>query len=109
MRINLTPLRSAAPLEVIKRGDVLEINGEAFDFSVIAEGATLPGSAVSSEWIAGEIYRQGGQLVLTLAIPHGPTPTQAQAFPEPLIDPPDGPLDLPRDPPPTEPTHDDEH
>lgn len=98
MRLNLTPIRTDAPLAVVKQGDVLIINGEAFDLSVIPEGATLPASAVASPWIAGEIHREGGELELTLIIPHGPTPTRAQAFPEPLLNPPDGPLDLPRDP-----------
>lgn len=106
MKITLSPTRSDARLVVAKRGDVLTINGEAFDLSVIPEGATLPASAVATPWLVGPIHRQGGELELTLILPHGPKPTQAQAFPEPLLDPPDGLLDLPRDPPLPEPAHD---
>lgn len=108
MLINLSPTRSDARLEVFKRGDVLTINGEAFDLSVIPEGATLPAAAVATPWLAGEIHREGGELELTLVLPHGRNPSRAVAFPDPLIDPPDGPLALPQDPEP-EPAHDDEH
>lgn len=99
MRVNLSPTRSDEALEVSKRGDVLTINGKAFDFSVIPEGAMLPAAAVATPWLAGEIHREGGVLELTLVLPHGRNPSQAVAFPEPLLDPPDGLLALPFDPP----------
>jgi len=99
MIINLSPMRTEGVLVVQKAGDVLTINGEAFDFSVIPEGASLPSTAVATAWLAGDIHRAGGVLELTLILPHGRNPSQAVAFPEPLLDPPDGLLALPFDPP----------
>lgn len=98
MQINLSPQLSDATLTVVKAGDVLTINGEAFDFSVIPEGATLPASAVACEFVTDEVTRTDGVLSVTLLLPHGSNPSPAVAFPAPLVNPPDGPLVLPADP-----------
>lgn len=95
MHITLNPQRSDAALSVAKAGDTLTINGEAFDFSAIPEGATLPAEAVSSEFVAGPVERLDGVLHITLLLPHGANPPPEVAFPAPIIDPPDGPLALP--------------
>lgn len=101
MRINLSPMRPLPgqdeTLTIIKTGDMLTVNGEAFDLSGIPEGGTLPAGVVPCEWISGAIERVNGELRLTLVLPHGPNPSEAVAFPAPLIDPPDGDLVLPRD------------
>jgi len=98
MRISFSPQRRDDALTVTKQGDVLTINGEAFDFSDLPDGATILAGAVPCEWIVGPVERIGGDLQLTLILPHGPTPSAAVAFPEPLANPPDGPLLLPHDP-----------
>lgn len=100
MRINLSPQRRDDAIEVSKAGDLLTINGAPFDFSSLPEGATIPAGDVPCEWIAGPIQRVGGKLHLTLILPHGPSPSQAVAFPSQIIDPPDGVIALPFDPPP---------
>ena len=46
MHITLNPQRRDDALDVSKSGDTLTINGSAYDFSVIPNGATLPASAV---------------------------------------------------------------
>ncbi|PRC05092.1 hypothetical protein CQ006_12285, partial [Pseudomonas cedrina] len=46
MIIKLIPQRRDDELVVSKRGDVLTINGESFDFRELPEGAALPSSAV---------------------------------------------------------------
>ncbi len=92
MRIRLSPQRREGSLVVSKTGDVLTIDGEAFDFSVIPDGATLPRDAIDCEWIAGDVERNGGDLIVPLILPHGPDPSEAVAFPADLNDPPDGPL-----------------
>jgi len=97
MRINLTPQVRPDTFAVIKNGDVLTINGDPVDLSVIPDGATLPHGAIDNEWIFGPIDRVDGKLHLTLILPIGWTPEPWQAFPDPIIDPPDGPLDLPWD------------
>ncbi|RVJ38492.1 hypothetical protein [Sinorhizobium medicae] len=101
MRINLSPQRRDDAIEVSKAGDILTINGAPFDFSSLPEGATIPPGDVPCEWIAGPIECVGGKLHLTLILPHGPGPSQAVAFPPPIIDPPDGVIALPADPAPS--------
>ena len=96
MRITLSPTRSDAPLSISKQGDALTINGVTYDFSVIPDGATLPASAVDCEYITGSVERINGVLQISLVLPHGPNPSQAVAFPEPLINPADGVLELPQ-------------
>jgi hypothetical protein len=52
------------------------------------------------EWIRGPVERIDGEIHLTLVLPHGPNPSQAVSFSQPLINPPDGELAIPFDPPP---------
>jgi len=96
MQISFSPQRRDDTLHVTKQGDALTINGVTFDFSVIPDGATLPASAVSCEYVTGNVERIGGVLHLTLTLPHGANPSQGVAFPAPLIDPADGVLELPQ-------------
>ncbi len=96
MRIRLSPQRRDDALVVSKTGDVLIINGEVFDFSVIPDGAMLPADAISTEYVTGGIERVSGDLHLTLMLPHGENPPQHVAFPEPIINPPDGLLEFPK-------------
>jgi hypothetical protein len=90
MRISLSPMRRDGALSVSKSGDILTINGEAFNFASLPDGATIPAGVVPCEWITGPVSRIDGDLHLTLILPHGPHPTQEQAFPEPIINPADG-------------------
>lgn len=96
MNITLSPQRRDDSLNVSKSGDTLTINGVDYDFSVIPDGATLPASAVDCAFFTGEIQRVDGDLRLSLVLPHGTNPSQAAAFPAPLINPADGVLDLPK-------------
>ncbi|WP_222127505.1 hypothetical protein [Pseudomonas oryzihabitans] len=98
MIVQFSPVRSDAILAVSRAGDTLTINGEAFDFSVIPEGATLPASAVACEFVVDEVTRTNGVLTLTLLLPYGPVPLGYHFEPEPLLDPADGALPLPAPP-----------
>lgn len=95
MHVSFSPMRRADALVVSKAGDVLTINGEAFDFSSLPDGATLPAGTVPCEWISGPVERIGGEIHLTLILPHGPKPSQAVAFPAPLTVTADGPISIP--------------
>lgn len=95
MHIKLSPQWRDDTLIVSKAGDTLTINGIPYDFSGIPDGATLPASAVDCEYIVGPVERINGELHLTLLLPHGSEATQAALFPEPVINPPDGVLELP--------------
>lgn len=96
MKITLSPRLDHSGLSISKHGDVLTINGSEYDFSVIPDGATLPASAVDCPFLTGGIERIDGDLHLTLRLPHGGNPSPAVAFPQPIIDPPDGVLELPQ-------------
>ena len=98
MHIMLSPVRLDETLNASLTGDVLTLNGEAFDFGPLPEGATLPAEAIDSDWIVGPVSRINGELHLTLRLPHGPNPSQAVAFPKPLMVMVDGPIPLPFDP-----------
>jgi hypothetical protein len=96
MKINLSPQRRDDTLTVSKQGDTLTINGTAYDFSVIPDGATLPKDATDCEWLASDVERIDGVLHLTLLLPHGVNASEAARFPQPIVNPADGTLELPR-------------
>ena len=95
MIINLSPQRRDDVLAISKLGDVLTINGEVFDFSIIPDGATLPSSAVTCAFITGVIERIAGDLKLTLLLPNSANASNATRFPQPIINPPNGIVGLP--------------
>lgn len=96
MKINLSPQRRDDTLSIKKRGDTLIINGTAYDFSVVPDGATLPKDATDCEWLASDVERIDGVLHLTLLLPHGASASEAARFPQPIINPADGVLELPQ-------------
>lgn len=97
MRIDLSPVRMGGSLTASRAGDVLTLNGAAFDFGPLPDGATLPAEAIDSPWVVGPVSRIDGELHLTLRLPHGPNPSQAVAFPELIHAMEDGPIPLPTD------------
>lgn len=98
MKINLSPIRREDSLAVEKTGDRLRINGELFNFKPLPEGGTIKAGDIPCEWIVGDVTRNGGEIELTLLLPHGASPSAAVAFPEPLESVPDGVVLLPSDP-----------
>lgn len=95
MQITFTPMRQDMALSLHKSGDTLIVNGEAFDFSALPEGATLPQAAVACAWLASDVERQDGQLRLTLILPHGAQAGPETLFPAPISLVADGPVTLP--------------
>ncbi|HWJ89341.1 MAG TPA: hypothetical protein VNS12_14840 [Pelagibacterium sp.] len=98
MLIYFSPQRRDDTLAASRQGDTLTINGDVFDFSTLPDGATIAVENSPSPWITSPIERINGELHLTMLLPHGPNPSPAVAFPDPLVDPADGPLVLPHDP-----------
>lgn len=96
MNINLSPQRRDDSLAVSVSGDVLSINGEAFDFSRMVDGDTLPASAINSEWFVGQVNRTGQELELTLILPLPANYSPEQAFPAPLFNVRNGTVFLPK-------------
>jgi hypothetical protein len=95
MRITFTPMRRDDTLSLSRTADTLTINGEDFDFSDIAEGASLPREAVACEWLVSDVERIGGVIHLSLILPHGADASQDELFPAPCEVTVDGPVPLP--------------
>lgn len=96
MKINLSPQRRDDSLDITRAGGVITLNGEKFDFSQMADGDTLPASAVNSPWFVGQVDNVAGELELTLILPLPSNYSPEQAFPEPLSITADGPVALPQ-------------
>lgn len=95
MKLTFIPMRREDRLVLHRRGDVLTVNGEDFDFTPLPEGATLPREAIQCQWFAGRVERIGGVLHIALVLPHGPQAPESTRFPEPLVFDGDGAIPLP--------------
>lgn len=82
MKLHFSPIRSDDTLVLERQGDTLIANGEAFDFSPLTEGESLPAQAVASQWFVGPVSRRGGVLELTVLLPHGANAPPEQRSPE---------------------------
>jgi hypothetical protein len=96
MKINLSPQRRDDQLTIFKEGDSLTINGTEYDFNQLSDGGTLSADAVDCEFVIRSVDRSNGELELTLLLPHGANASEAARFPEPIIDPADGEVELPK-------------
>lgn len=96
MIINLSPQRRDDTLEVLKSADTLTLNGEIFDFSRMADGDTLPVAAFNTVWMAGDVDKENGELMVNLLLPLPQNYSQAQAYPFPIVNVPDGAVALPQ-------------
>ncbi|UZE14816.1 hypothetical protein [Pseudomonas sp. B21-053] len=96
MIIKLSPIRSDEELSIIKQGATLILNGESFDFTNVGAGDTLPLEAITSTWFADAVTRTGDTLELTLRFPLPANFSPEQAFPVPLLNVPDGVVQLPQ-------------
>lgn len=96
MKIILSPQRRDDTLIVVKIGDSLVINDVEYDFGQLPDGGILPHEAIDCEWISSDVVRVGGKIELTLFIPNTADASDAARFPEPIVNPADGELVLPR-------------
>lgn len=81
MRFKFSPVRANTPLEGSVQGDLLTLNGQVLDFSEVAEGVATPFTSFNCPWLGSDIVRSGGEIYLTLIIPHGPNAPQETLFP----------------------------
>lgn len=88
------PQQDLPVLRVSKRSDVLTINGLRLDFRPVTEGATLPQATIDCLWIAEDVIRVNGQLIVPIFLPYGDYPTPAAMFPTDIVDPADGNVEL---------------
>lgn len=83
-------------LTIKKRGDVLTVNGERFDFRPLPDGATLPAAAIDCDYIEQDVQRVDGDLIITFRLPVAPDASAAACFPRDIINPPDGNVSIPQ-------------
>lgn len=95
MKIALSPVAGLPPLTLSRAGDTLVFNGDPVDFSAIPEGGLLPLDSAPVIWIASDVARVGGEIELTIYLPHGPDAPLATRFPAPLDVAGDGEIALP--------------
>ena len=95
MIIKLSPQRRNDTLGISRSGDILTINGVEYDFSPLEDGDMLPQEAVNNEFVISDVERVGGVITLTLLLPHGANASEAARFPQPVVDPPNGNVELP--------------
>lgn len=96
MIIKLSPISWDRGLAVSKEGDVLTINGEVFDFTPLADGNVLPQAAINCDFIAGDVRRVDGALIVPILLPLSAGAGEAARFPDDIVDPADGMLELPQ-------------
>lgn len=100
MKISVIPQRnipgSSRSISVAINGDSIEINGVSYDFSPLPDGATLTDGATGCEFIIGPVERVEGRLMLTLLQPITEAASPAAHEISTIINPPDGPLELPQ-------------
>lgn len=100
MRITFSPQRRDDSLALEKTsGDRLRINGKLFNFNTLNDGDTIPAGTIPCDFITGPVEKIDGEVHVTVVLPHGPNPSQAVAFPEPITVTDDGPIDVPHDEP----------
>ncbi|MFC3074729.1 hypothetical protein [Shinella pollutisoli] len=97
MIISFSPAIMDGVLAVTRSGDALTIDGEAYDFSTLPDGATIPAGEVPSDWITGPVERIDGDLHLTLLLPCRYDAPHERLYPQPIVDPADGPIVFPGD------------
>lgn len=98
MKINVYGQRlNDEHFELVKVGDTLIVNGEPFDFSPLPDGASIPGTAISSKWFAlKDVSRVDGELIINLIYPIPANFSPEQATPAYLVNVPDGVVELPK-------------
>lgn len=92
-----------APLSLRRDGDTLTVNGEALDFSTLADGHYLPThDDETGELIEGtghpevlRVERRNGQLTVRVRLEHATDAPEAVRFPEPVLMEADGPVPVP--------------
>ncbi|MBK6468796.1 MAG: hypothetical protein IPF96_19660 [Rhodobacter sp.] len=84
MLIHLVPVRMDAPLEARLDREVLVLNGRKVDLSGVPEGASVAAGGFGCRYLVGEIAREGGEIVLSLLLPHAADAPEKTRFPAPL-------------------------
>lgn len=97
-KINLCPTRADTEQPVVlKHGAVITIGPEELDLEFLSAGSVIPGHAITSEYVVGDVSRTGDTIELTIRLPHGHDAPESVRFPQPIIVEQDGHVRLPGD------------
>lgn len=96
MKIIFTPVGMEESVIYEKKGDILVVDGEEFDFSRMIDGDIIHSEAIKSTMFRESVERKGGKLNVTLVLPNPRNYSPEQAFPSPMENVPDGIIDLPK-------------
>lgn len=81
MKITFSPVEGLPPSDVSVAGDVLTINSRLHDFSSLVEGDVLEMESVNDPMVVSDIMRLGGEIVVTIILPHGPDAKSETRYP----------------------------
>lgn len=95
MQITFSPMRQEARLTLERQGDILVVNGAAYDFADLAEGASETPASTEHAVFASPVTRRDGRLRMTLILSYGPDAPRATLFPDRLTADRGGPLPVP--------------
>lgn len=93
MHITFMPQRRDDTLSLSKDGEVLTVNGVAFDFSSLTEGDLMTCDTLECDWMVGDVTRTGGVIHLMLILPISADAPQESRFPGAIVAK-DGPIPL---------------
>lgn len=96
MNIYLSPVRVDGSIVIKKFGDTIILNDETFDFSRLKDGESLPSDAITSCFFESNVYRENGDLNITIRMPIPENYSPEQAFPSPILNVIDGLVSLPK-------------
>lgn len=95
MKINLSPARGDETLTLSVEGNVVILNGEAYDLGFLNEGESISHEVFGSKWLTDKVSMIDGQLELSVILPYGPGAPESTRYPSPIVVLTDGPVDLP--------------
>jgi len=98
MIVTFSPQLRNGTLALEKQGDRLIINGEAIDFSPLLPGYKLPFEEcqAASPLLLGAERSTEGDLSVQVLLPMGANATDAAKYPQPIINPADGEIEVPK-------------
>lgn len=95
MILTFSPVFDDDDITLAVEGDVLVIDGQRLDFSPLPEGGALPRDAIACPRIAGSVRREGGEIYVTVELPHGRNAPAERLYPAVMAVTSDGPVTLP--------------
>ena len=97
MIIKYSPQLGSANLTLSKQGDTLTINSVEIDFSPLESGTKLPSEVCQgySLFLLAAQRNDGGELELTILLPHTSNASEAARHPQPIVNPSNGQIQIP--------------